>query len=449
MHPREQTIFALSSGRPPSAIAMVRVSGPQAGAALTALTGKIPAPRMATRVLLRGTHRQPIDDALVLWFPGPASATGEDVAEFHVHGGRAVLAALFAALSEFDHVRAAEPGEFTRRAFENGKLDLTEAVGLDDLIHADTDRQRRQALRHLKGGLGDKARDWRAQIIEAAALIGAGIDFSDEADVPTELIAPALVKIRTLLREITEVLAAQGQSERLRDGLMVAIAGPPNVGKSTLMNALARREVAIVSPHAGTTRDIIEVQLDLDGYPVTVIDTAGIRATDDPVEQEGVRRARSRAAEADLVLWLVDAQQEEAAHEGAVPAWIVRNKIDLESSGSDVAGERKPGADFAISASRGDGMAELIAALVGFARDHFGSGEGALIGRARQRKLLQEAAIMLRRSITAIGEGEELAAEDLAAEELRLAAQSLGRLLGRVDVEDILDVIFREFCIGK
>ena len=270
MHPRDQTIFALSSGRPPSAIALVRVSGPQAGKIVTALAGKLPPPRMAARALLRDVGQRPIDDAVVLWFPGPASATGEDVAEFHVHGGRAVLAALFAALSGFEDVRPAEPGEFTRRAFEHGKLDLTEAEGLDDLIHADTDRQRRQALRQLKGLLGDRARDWRAQIIEASALIEAGIDFSDEGDVPAELIAPALAKVEALLAEIEEVLAGQGRSERLRDGLVVAIAGPPNVGKSTLMNQLARREVAIVSPHAGTTRDVIEVQLDLDGYPVTV-----------------------------------------------------------------------------------------------------------------------------------------------------------------------------------
>ena len=195
MHPREQTIFALSSGGPPSAIAMVRVSGPQAGVVLAALAGRMPAPRTAARVLLRGADRAPIDDGVVLWFPGPASATGEDVAEFHVHGGRAVLAALFAALSGFENVRAAEPGEFTRRAFENGKLDLTEAEALDDLIHADTDRQRRQALRQLKGLLGDKARGWRAQIIEASALIEAGIDFADEGDVPAELIAPALAKL--------------------------------------------------------------------------------------------------------------------------------------------------------------------------------------------------------------------------------------------------------------
>src|SRR3984885_2418556 len=343
MHPRDQTIFALSSGRPPSAISVVRLSGPQAGPALTALAGRIPSRRMAPRLLLRDAPGPPIDDAAALWFPAPASATGEDVAEFHVHGGRAVLAALFAALSAFDQMRAAEPGEFTRRAFENGKLDLTEAEGLDDLIHADTDRQRRQALRHLKGVLGDRARDWRAQIIEAAALIEAGIDFSDEADVPTELIAPALAKIRTLLGEIQEVLAAQGKSERLRDGLVVAISGPPNVGKSTLMNQLARREVAIVSPHAGTTRDIIEVQLDLDGYPVTVIDTAGIRTTEDPVEQEGVRRARARAAEADLVLWLVEDDSHDHAIESTTPVWVVRNKIDLSALRGHVAGMGQTG----------------------------------------------------------------------------------------------------------
>jgi tRNA modification GTPase len=461
MHPQEQTIFALSSGRPPSAIAMVRVSGPQAGPLLTLLAGKIPVPRMATRALLRDPSQQPIDDAVILWFPGPASATGEDVAEFHVHGGRAVLAALFAALSGLAEVRAAEPGEFTRRAFENGKLDLTEAEGLDDLIHADTDRQRRQALRQLKGLLGDRARDWRADIIEASALIEAGIDFADEGDVPAELIAPALAKIKRLLGDIEEVLAAQGRSERLRDGLVVAISGPPNVGKSTLINQLAQREVAIVSPHAGTTRDIIEVQLDLDGYPVTVIDTAGIRETDDPVEQEGVRRgggigvegggvrrARPPAAEADLVLWLVDTPSEKNPDKNAAPVWMVHNKIDLDAVGQGaVLPAGRPGSDqtvLEISASRGDGLRELMGALIRFAQDYFGSDDGGLIGRTRQRQLLQQTVASLQCSIGALGEGEEL-----AAEHLRVAAHSLGRLLGRVDVEDILDVIFREFCIGK
>ena len=451
MHPRDQTIFALSSGRAPSAIAVVRVSGAQAGTVLTMLAGKPPAPRQASRRLLRDPQGQPIDDAVVLWFPGPASATGEDVAEFHVHGGHAVLAALLAAISNIPNTRAAEPGEFTRRAFENGKLDLTEAEGLDDLIHADTDRQRRQALRQLQGLLGDRARDWRDRIIEASALIEAGIDFSDEGDVPAELRAPAIEAINALHDEIAKVLAAQGHSERLREGLVVAIAGEPNVGKSTLMNQLARREVAIVSPYAGTTRDVIEVQLDLDGYPVTVIDTAGIRETDDPVEREGVRRARARAEDADLVLWLVEGsrpadpeairslRKSGGSDRAAGSIWIVRNKIDLGGVG---AGE--PRGEFAISASRGDGIPELVEALVTFAADFFATSEGAVITRVRQRDLLVRASESLRRSLDLVEEGEEL-----AAEELRAAAYALGRLLGRVDVEDVLGAIFQKFCIGK
>ena len=451
MHPRDQTIFALSSGRPPSAIAVVRVSGSQAGTVLTALAGEQPLPRRASRRLLRSPAGQPIDDAVVLWFPGPGSATGEDIAEFHVHGGRAVLAALLAAISSSPNTRAAEPGEVTRRSFENGKLDLTEAEGLDDLIHADTDRQRRQALRQLQGLLGDRARDWRDRIIEASALIEAAIDFSDEGDVPAELMAPAVKTIEALHDEIAKVLATQGHSERLRDGLVVAIAGEPNVGKSTLINQLARREVAIVSPHAGTTRDVIEVQLDLDGYPVTIIDTAGIRETEDPVEQEGVRRARARAEGADLVLWLVEPGQ--AIDLNAVPArrqsegsdrsegtvWIVRNKIDLGGAGG-----ARPSGEFEISASRGDGIPELVDALVKFASEFFGTTEGAVVTRARQRDLLSRASGSLRRSLELVEDGEEL-----AAEELRAAAYALGRLLGRVDVEDVLGAIFQKFCIGK
>ena len=423
---------------------MVRVSGPQAGKIVTVLAGRLPSPRMATRALLEDVGQRPIDDAVVLWFPGPASATGEDVAEFHVHGGRAVLAALFAALSGFEDVRPAEPGEFTRRAFENGKLDLTEAEGLDDLIHADTDRQRRQALRQLKGLLGDRARDWRTRIIEASALIEAGIDFSDEGDVPAELIAPALAKVKALLAEIEEVLAGQGRSERLRDGLVVAIAGPPNVGKSTLMNQLARREVAIVSPHAGTTRDVIEVQLDLDGYPVTVIDTAGIRETEDPVEQEGVRRARARAADADLVLWLADSSQVTIQDEGAAPVWMVRNKIDLEAASRPLADASGRACLSDLSepwrwrAGADRGLGRFRPALLWRHRGRTDQPDPATETACRRRWLRYE------RCIEVIGQGEEL-----AAEELRAAAHSLGRLLGRVDVEDILDVIFREFCVGK
>ena len=441
MHPRDQTIYALSSGRPPTAIAIVRVSGPHAGAALERLARKIPTPRMATHVLLADDKLGPIDDAVVLWFPAPASATGEDTAEFHIHGGRAVLASLFEALASMDGLRPAEPGEFTRRAFENGKLDLTEAEGLDDLIHADTDRQRRQALRQLKGLLGDKARNWRQQIIEALALVEVGIDFSDEGDVSAELMAPALEKAEALRREIEQVLSAEGRSERLRDGLVVAIAGQPNVGKSTLLNQLARRDVAIVSPHAGTTRDVIEVQLDLDGYPVTVIDTAGIRETVDPVEEEGVRRARARAGEADLVLWLVDstdaARPEGWLTESDTPVWIVSTKTDVRTVASR-------DARLTISAERGDGMSELMSALVEFASRYFGQSEAGFITRDRQRDLLRRSAELLQHAAISAQQGDELVAEDL-----RAAAYQLGRLLGRVDVEDVLDSIFRDFCIGK
>ena len=347
---------------------------------------------------------EPIDDAVVLWFPGPASATGEDVAEFHVHGGRAVLATLFAALSALKmsepRSRANSPGAPSRTASSISP----KPKALDDLIHADTDRQRRQALRQLKGLLGDSARDWRAQIIEASALIEAGIDFSDEGDVPAELIAPALARIKALLGEIEEVLAAQGKSERLREGLVVAIAGPPNVGKSTLMNQLARREVAIVSPHAGTTRDVIEVQLDLDGYPVTVIDTAGdsrdrrsrragrcaagagarggsgSRVVADRCGARRGRAARRRGAGMD------GAQQDRSRCRGG-----------CHSCGNRLAGES---VEFEISAGRGDGVPELIPALVGFAQDYFGSGEGGLIGRERQRELLREAAVSCDAALT-------------------------------------------------
>jgi tRNA modification GTPase len=457
MHPREQTIFALSSGRPPSAIAVVRVSGAEAGTALQKIAGAIPVARTAKRVLLRDGLGEAIDDAVVLWFTGPASATGEDVAEFHVHGSRAVLNTLFAALSSIDNVRTAEPGEFTRRAFENGKIDLTEAEGLDDLIHADTDRQRRQALRQLQGLLGDRARGWRKQLIDASALIEAGIDFADEGDVPEDLLKPAMEKIAQLRHEIDETLLASAQSERLRDGLTVAIAGPPNAGKSTLLNRLARREAAIVSPHAGTTRDVIEVHLDLDGYPVTLIDTAGIRETDDPVEQEGVRRARDRAASADLVLWVADDDTDvspsQTIGEGGAPLWLVHNKIDLSGAESDGANPRQLAANpgqgvlsrhFRISASRGDGVDELVAALTAFADSWFGPGETAVITRLRHRSILQDAAAALAKAEASIGQGDEL-----VAEEIRIAVRLIGRLLGRVDIDDVLDSLFRDFCIGK
>src|SRR5215467_1898834 len=332
------TIFALSSGRPPAAIAVVRVSGPRARVALEQLIGRMPRPRRASLARVRDPKTGVIiDDALALWFPAPNSETGEDMAELQVHGGRAVIAAVLAALAKVAGLRHAEAGEFTRRAFENGRMDLTAVEGLADLVAAETEAQRRQAYRHLKGLLGDRAESWRQRLIEALALVEAGIDFVDEDDVPKDMMARALALIRPLADEIGR--AGAGQGERLRDGLRVAIAGPPNAGKSTLFNRLARREAAIVSPYPGTTRDVLELHLDLGGYPVTVLDTAGIRATSDPVEREGVRRASEQAAGADLVLWLLDATAmgPEAIAEGkrsiALPVgselWFVANKMDM------------------------------------------------------------------------------------------------------------------------
>jgi tRNA modification GTPase len=441
------TIFALSSGRPPSAIAVVRISGAAAGAALRKLVGRLPAPRVATFATLRNATGGTTDEAVALFFPRPNSATGEDVAELQVHGSRAVLAAILDELRKFEGMRAAEAGEFTRRAFENGKLDLTEAEGLDDLIHADTEAQRRQALRQFKGLLGERAEGWRQRIIEASALVEAGIDFSDEGDVPDELIAPARAKIEQLRGEIEQTLAASVRGERLREGLLVAIAGPPNAGKSTLLNRLARREAAIVSPHAGTTRDVIEVQLDLDGYPVVLLDTAGIRETSDPVEEEGVRRARDRAAEADLVLWLTDSTAEPILPQGETGAgavWLVENKADLGSAASQRSAIKSVAATFRISATQGQGLTELTTALARFAGEYFASGESALVTRARQKALLEGAVAALRRAGRV-----DAGADEILAEELRIAAHALGRLLGKVDVEDVLDKIFRDFCIGK
>ncbi len=438
------TIFALSSGRPPAAIAVVRMSGPLAVRALETLAGRCPAPRLATFATLRSIRGAAIDDALMLYFPAPNSATGEDIGELQVHGSRAVLGAIFDELGRLG-LRAAEPGEFTRRAFENGKLDLTEAEGLDDLIHADTEAQRRQALRQFKGLLGQRASDWRMRIIEASALVEAGIDFSDEGDVPDDLIAPARERISELREEIAATLAASIRGERLREGLVVAIAGPPNAGKSTLLNRLARREAAIVSPYAGTTRDVIEVHLDLGGYPVVLLDTAGIRETIDPVEEEGVRRARARAADADLVLWLTGplADLVLPPDVGAAPTWLVINKIDLlggQPPSAAPAGQRT----FAIAAEHGEGVAELASALGQAAADYFGSGESALVTRARQRGLLEIAVAALARAAE-VGPGSD----EILAEELRVAGHALGRLLGKVDVEDILSKIFNDFCIGK
>jgi tRNA modification GTPase len=445
-HDRD-TIFALSSGRPPVAVAAIRVSGPAAGTALETLAGRVPEPRRAGFARLRDRPGGDLlDQAVVLWFPGPNSETGEDVAEFQVHGGRAVIAAVLAALGRIEGLRPAEPGEFTRRAFENGRLDLTAVEGLADLIYAETEAQRRQAYRQVAGALGRRAETWRTQLIEAQALVEAGIDFSDEGDVPEKMLGPALETARAMRDEIAAVLADETRGERLREGLVVAIAGPPNAGKSSLINRLARRDVAIVTPHAGTTRDVIEVHLDLGGYPVTLLDTAGIRETQDLAEIEGVRRARERAEGADLVLWVTDATT--AAGEGAsvqagdAEVWHVCNKIDL--MGSEPLARRSE-RSLAVSALTGAGLPELIAALARHAEAALAGAEGSLVTRERHRVALRKVVAALERAL-AEGPGGR---EDIVAEELRLAGRELGRLTGRVDVEDVLDVIFRDFCIGK
>jgi tRNA modification GTPase len=445
------TIFALSSGRPPAAIAVVRLSGPRAGDALKALTGRLPAPRQAALARVRDpASGEMIDEALALWFPGPNSETGEDTAELQLHGGRAVIAATLAALSRIEGLRPAEAGEFTRRAFENGKLDLTAVEGLADLIGAETEAQRRQAFRQLKGLLGNRAETWRQRLTEALALVEARIDFSDEADVPEDLIGPALTMAQELRNEISEALAGAARGERLRDGLVVAIAGPPNAGKSTLLNRIARREAAIVSEIPGTTRDVIEVHLDLGGYPVTLLDTAGIRDGADPVEQEGVRRARERAADADLVLWVVDSCDAALASKAPSPGlqaaqWLVLNKVDnMNSCHSINIMLTDQVQTFKISAKTGAGVNSLIDALADFAKNAL-AGEPALVSRERHRRFLIETRSALDRALAEGPAGRE----DIIAEELRLAARALGRLTGRVDVEDILDVIFRDFCIGK
>ncbi len=441
------TIFALSSGLPPAAVAVVRISGPAAGTALEALIGRVPEARRA--VLARvcdPAGGEVLDSALALWFPGPRSETGEDMAELQLHGGRAVIAGVLTALERLDGFRLAEPGEFTRRAFENGRLDLPEVEGSADLIYAETEAQRRQAYRQLSGVLSERAEHWRRQLVEALALVEARIDFADEGDVPAHLMGPALTIARSLRDEIRATLADDRRGERLREGLVVAIAGPPNAGKSSLLNRIARREAAIVTPFPGTTRDVIEVHLNLEGYPVMVLDTAGIRVTDDLAEQEGVRRATVRAAAADLVLWVVDAsrgggQAPERAGEG--PVWTILNKIDLIDSGTQRLIPIGPEV-FSVSALTGAGLDELFGALRQFVRETLSPGESALVTRQRQRAALEETAVALERAVRQVDSGEEL-----FAEELRLAGRALGRLTGRVDVEDVLDVIFRDFCIGK
>ncbi|MQP67010.1 tRNA uridine-5-carboxymethylaminomethyl(34) synthesis GTPase MnmE [Niveispirillum sp. SYP-B3756] len=434
------TIFALASAAGRAGVQVIRISGPAAGPTLQALAGTLPRPRMVRLAGLTdpGTGEL-FDKALLLWFPGPASFTGEDVAELHLHGGRAVLTAATSALTRLG-LRVAEPGEFSRRAFENGKLDLTEAEAIADLVDAETAAQRRQALRQMEGALGQLYEGWRHRLTRALAHLEADIDFPEE-DLPGGLSDAVRPVVLTLVEELSAHLADQGRGERLRDGISIAILGAPNAGKSSLMNAIARRDVAIVSNQAGTTRDVIEVQLDLGGYPVLLADTAGLRDAADQVESEGIRRALDRAAKADLKLLVFDGLSDPDPATLALAdadALLVMNKADQPGATPPLSAQPV----LQVSARTGDGVPALLQALTDEVSRRYAPSGAPALTRARHRAALEECRENLQRALSA-------PLPELAAEDVRLAARALGRITGRVDVEELLDVIFRDFCIGK
>lgn len=433
-----QTIFALSTPPGRSGIAVVRVSGSHAGAVIDALAGPRPKERVATLRRIRDPRtREVLDEGLVLFFAAPRSQTGEDMAELHVHGGPAIVRGVLDLLGRQPHCRLAEPGEFARRAFENGRIDLAEAEGLADLIEAETEAQRRQALRQMQGALSELYEGWRSKLIEASALIEAAIDFSDEADVAQD----AVTRARSIIAELRKAIAAHlddhHQGEILREGFRVVLAGSPNVGKSSLLNALAKRDAAIVSKEAGTTRDVIEVHLDLKGYPVIVSDTAGIREAEGEVEREGIRRTLAHARKADLVLWLSEAGSPVTAPPAKLAGEVLSlsTKIDLAAGSGDKLG---------VSAKTGAGIAELTERLAGIVEDQIGLSESPAITRARHRQQLELCISALDAFMSA-----QMADIELRAEDLRQAASAVGRITGRVDVEDVLGDIFGRFCIGK
>ena len=438
--PSPDTIFAIASGAGVAGVAVLRLSGPLALQILASLARKIPPPRRATLARLSDpATREPLDHAIVLAFPGPASFTGEDYAEIHLHGSRAVTAHALRLLAGTPGARPAEPGEFTLRAFRNGKMDLTGVEALGDLLAAETEAQRKQALRLMDGALGKQADAWRAQIIEAQALIEAWIDFSDEEDVPAATIQQVAGLARGLIASMQAQLTLGKSGEIIRDGFHVVIAGPPNVGKSSLLNALARRDAAIVSPHAGTTRDLIEVRLDLGGIPVMLTDTAGIRASADAIEIEGIKRGLGAAARADLTLWLFEASGEMNL---ADRARIEARCLDVATK-SDLRGPDARGLN--VSAKTGVGIEALIAAIGAEAGERLAGAEGALVSRARHRRGIEDTL----KALAHVASATAATPLELVAEDLRAAAAALARLTGRIDVEDVLAAIFSRFCIGK
>jgi tRNA modification GTPase len=429
------TIFAPASGFGRAAVAVIRLSGPGTRDVLQAIAGGVPeARRMSLRRLVDPVTGTVLDQALVVFFPAPHSFTGEDQAELQIHGGLAVRQAVLRALGDHQGCRAAEAGEFTRRAFLNGRMDLSEVEGLADLIDAETESQRRQALRQLEGGLGALAEAWRESLIKAQALLEAALDFADEGDVPDTLEAEAREIAAKVHGEIGAQLADAGRGERLRDGYHVVLAGPPNAGKSTLLNALARRDVAIVSPVAGTTRDVIEVRCDLGGLPVTFADTAGIRDSADAIESEGVSRARGRMESGDLVIWLDPIDDPSSPPANLGPSLHIRTKADLSRS-------RTATGDMAVSVHTGEGIFGLLDLISQRALADLGGGD-AVITRERHRLALNDASRAITRGMTQ-------SEAELFAEDIRLAARAVGRISGRVDVEDVLDQLFSAFCIGK
>lgn len=427
------TIFAPATVPGRSAVAVLRLSGPGTAAVLEALGGPLPVPRrLSLRRLIHPRDGTLLDQALVAWLPGPASYTGEDSAELHLHGGPAVRAAVLAVLAALPGLRAAEPGEFSRRAFINGRLDLTAVEGLADLIDAETEAQRRQALRQLEGGLRKRIEDWRDRLLDALSRIEAMLDFSDEDGIDLRSLRDeAATSADSVAAEIEGLLAQGTRGERLREGFRVVLAGAPNAGKSTLLNALARRDVAIVSDVPGTTRDAIEVRLDLDGLPVWLVDTAGLRETDDPVEREGVIRSRRTAFEADLVLWLL-APGLKAGEPPPGRVLRVWTKSDLGPMAH---------ADLSVSSLTGAGIDALLRALSARAAEGVGTGD-ALLTRARHAEALRHAHAALHRRHADV-------ADELFAEDLRTALHALGEIVGRVGVDAMLDRLFAGFCIGK